>query len=174
MRSLLAATLLVLTVSGCTSCSNQKKVEEAQQQQAEDIIEANRRILEEETRRIDTYIEERNLEMERSRTGLRYKIEPLGSGPTPLPGEVATIEYTTHFIDGTVLGPEEKSTMNIWVNQDYTIRGLLEGVQMLRVGDNAKFILPSHLAYGVHGVPGEIPSRATVVFDVTLIAIKSL
>lgn len=172
IRNLLIGTGFLLALSSCTSCNSQKKIEEAQFQQSEDIIEANRRIIEEETRRIEEYISARNLVMKKSRTGLRYKIEPLGSGPTPKTGEIATIEYTTHFIDGTLLGPEQKSTMDIWVNQDYTIRGLLEGVQMLRVGDNAKFILPSHLAYGVHGVPGEIPSRATVVFEVTLTAIK--
>lgn len=163
---------VLLILSGCSSCSGQKKAEERQFQQQEDIIEANRRILEEESRLIDEYIAEHNLEMTKSRSGLRYLIEPLGSGNKPTTGQVAVIEYETFFLDDSNMGPAGSSRMEIWINQDHTIRGLLEGVQMMRVGDTGKFILPSHLAYGVQGIPGEVPSRATVIFDVKLIAIN--
>ncbi len=172
MRSFLVLAWALVLCTGCSSCTGQKKAEEKQHQQQEDIIEANRRIVEEEARLIDEYIAENNLTMTKSRSGLRYSIEPLGSGETPKEGQMAIIEYESSFLDDSPLGPEGKSRMQIWVDQDHTIRGLLEGVQMLRVGDSAKFILPSHLAYGVQGIPGEVPSRATVIFDVTLIAIN--
>lgn len=172
MRSFLVLVSALILCTGCSSCSGQKKAEERQIQQREDIIEANRRIIEEEARLIDEYIAERNLPMQKSRSGLRYSIEPLGSGEKPREGQVAVIEYESFFLDDSPLGPSGKSRMQIWVNQDHTIRGLLEGVQMMRVGDSAKFILPSHLAYGVQGIPGEVPSRATVIFDVKLIAIN--
>lgn len=172
MRSTIVLALILGLCTGCSSCSGQKKAEEQQRQQAEDIIEANRRILEEEARLIDEYIEKHSLEMVKSRSGLRYAIQETGSGPKPTDGQVVLIDYESFFLDDSNLGPAGSSQMVIRVNQDYTIRGLVEGVQMMRVGDSAKFILPSHLAYGMQGVPGEIPRRATVIFDVTLTAIN--
>ncbi len=163
---------LLVLCTGCSPRSGKKEAGERQRQQTEDMIEANRHILEEEARLINEYIASHNLTMKMSRTGLRYHIEPLGSGAVPKTGEVAIIEYKSSFLDDSPMGAAEPRRMEIRIDQDHTIRGLLEGVKMLRIGDSARFILPSHLAYGVHGVPGEVPSRATAVFDVLLIAIK--
>ena len=39
----------------------------------------------------------------------------------------------------------------------------------MKVGDKAKFIIPSHLAFGLLGDENKIPKRATLVYDVELI-----
>jgi FKBP-type peptidyl-prolyl cis-trans isomerase len=44
---------------------------------------------------------------------------------------------------------------------------------LLRVGDKARFILPSHLAHGVPGDGVKIPRRATIIYDLELINITS-
>jgi FKBP-type peptidyl-prolyl cis-trans isomerase FkpA len=50
--------------------------------------------------------------------------------------------------------------------------GLEEGILLLHVGDHAKFIVPSHLAFGLLGDQNKIPQRATLVYDIELVKLK--
>ena len=52
------------------------------------------------------------------------------------------------------------------------IPGWDEGILLLNKGDKARFVIPSHLAYGEAGAGGVIPPNATLVFDVELMDIK--
>jgi peptidyl-prolyl cis-trans isomerase A (cyclophilin A) len=51
------------------------------------------------------------------------------------------------------------------------IAGWDEGIQLLKVGDKARFVIPSDLGYGARGAGGAIPPNATLVFDVELVSI---
>jgi FKBP-type peptidyl-prolyl cis-trans isomerase len=52
------------------------------------------------------------------------------------------------------------------------IEGWDEGIQLLHVGDQARFVIPSDLAYGTSGAGGVIPPNATLIFDLELVAVK--
>ncbi len=52
------------------------------------------------------------------------------------------------------------------------IAGWDEGIQLLKVGDKARFVVPSHLAYGSQGAGDVIPPNATLVFDIELMEVK--
>ena len=42
----------------------------------------------------------------------------------------------------------------------------------LKVGDKARLVIPSDLAYGSRGAGGVIPPDATLIFDVELMNVK--
>jgi FKBP-type peptidyl-prolyl cis-trans isomerase len=48
-------------------------------------------------------------------------------------------------------------------------RGLDEAMQLLKVGDRAKLILPSHLAFGLVGDDNCVPRKAILIYDVQII-----
>ena len=52
------------------------------------------------------------------------------------------------------------------------IPGWDEGIQLLSIGDKARFVIPSDLAYGAQGAGGVIPPNATLIFDVELVAVS--
>jgi len=54
----------------------------------------------------------------------------------------------------------------------HVIEGWDEGIELLQVGDKARFVIPSHLGYGSRGAGGVIPPNATLVFDVELMDVK--
>lgn len=49
------------------------------------------------------------------------------------------------------------------------IKGWDEGVAYLKVGDQARFIIPADLGYGNRNIPGLIPANSTLIFDVELV-----
>ena len=51
------------------------------------------------------------------------------------------------------------------------IPGWDEGISLLKVGDKARFVIPSYLAYGSQGAGGVIPPNANLIFDVELVKI---
>ena len=42
----------------------------------------------------------------------------------------------------------------------------------MKVGGKAKLTVPYTLGYGVNGKPPNIPAKATLIFDIELLAIK--
>ena len=52
------------------------------------------------------------------------------------------------------------------------ISGWDEGIALLKVGDKARFVIPSYLGYGSQGAGGVIPPDATLIFDVELMNVK--
>lgn len=56
-----------------------------------------------------------------------------------------------------------KKSQKLLVGKDNVEAGLHEGIQLMHVGDQMRFILPSHLAHGLTGDQSKIP-RSPVSF----------
>ncbi|EQC41509.1 FK506-binding protein 2 [Saprolegnia diclina VS20] len=53
------------------------------------------------------------------------------------------------------------------------IKGWDQGLVGMCVGEKRRLTIPSGMGYGDHGSPPTIPGKATLVFDVELLAIKN-
>ena len=107
-------------------------------------------------------------------SGLRYKIIQKGSGAKAEKGKTVSVHYEGALANGQVFDSSYKRNQPIdfALGVGQVIPGWDEGIGLLQVGDKARFVIPSHLAYGSAGAGGVIPPNATLVFDVELMNVK--
>ena len=107
-------------------------------------------------------------------SGLRYQIIQEGSGEKAQKGKTVSVHYKGQLADGTVFDSSYKRNQPIDfpLGVGQVIAGWDEGIQLLKVGDKARLVIPGDLAYGSRGAGGVIPPNATLVFDVELMNVK--
>jgi len=107
-------------------------------------------------------------------SGLRYNILQEGTGVKAEKGKTVSVHYKGQLIDGQVFDSsyQRKQPIDFTLGVGQVISGWDEGIQMLKVGDKARFVIPSNLAYGSQGAGGVIPPDATLIFDVELMDVK--
>lgn len=107
-------------------------------------------------------------------SGLRYKVLQNGDGKQATKGATVSVHYKGQLLDGTVFDSsyKRKQPIDFAIGVGQVIAGWDEGIQLLKVGDKARLVIPSHLAYGSAGAGGVIPPDATLIFDVELMDVK--
>jgi FKBP-type peptidyl-prolyl cis-trans isomerase len=107
-------------------------------------------------------------------SGLRYQIIQKGDGAQAEKGKNISVHYKGQLADGTVFDSsyQRKQPIDFTVGIGQVIKGWDEGLQLLKVGDKARLVIPSDLAYGSQGAGGVIPPNATLIFDVELMAVN--
>lgn len=109
--------------------------------------------------------------MEKTASGLFYKITKAGEGAQPEKGAEVTVHYKGTLVDGTVFDSsyQRKEPIKFSAGVGQVIPGWDEGILLLNKGAAARFVIPSQLAYGAQGAGGVIPPHATLVFEVELV-----
>lgn len=107
-------------------------------------------------------------------SGLRYTILQEGNGKKAERNKTVSVHYKGQLVDGQVFDSSysRKQPIDFTLGVGQVIAGWDEGIQLLKVGDKARFVIPSNLAYGSQGAGGVIPPDATLIFDVELIDVK--
>ncbi|UII75129.1 peptidylprolyl isomerase [Flagellimonas sp. HMM57] len=107
-------------------------------------------------------------------SGLRYKMIQEGSGAKAEKGKTVSVHYEGSLTNGQVFDSSysRNQPIDFTLGVGQVISGWDEGIALLKVGDKARFVIPSHLAYGSAGAGGVIPPDATLIFDVELMNVK--
>ena len=106
-------------------------------------------------------------------SGLKYKDEVVGNGPSPTPGQTVTVHYTGRLENGTKFDSsvDRNQPLSFQIGRGTVVKGWDEGVMTMRVGGKRQLVVPPALGYGAAGRPG-IPPNATLIFDIELLAVK--
>jgi FKBP-type peptidyl-prolyl cis-trans isomerase len=119
-------------------------------------------------------LEKASAGFQQTASGLRYQIIQEGTGEQATAGKTVSVHYKGQLLDGTVFDSSYKrqQPIDFVLGQGQVIPGWDEGVSLLKVGDKARFVIPSDLAYGSRGAGGVIPPDAALLFDVELVAVN--
>ncbi|MCL6265225.1 peptidylprolyl isomerase [Flagellimonas myxillae] len=111
---------------------------------------------------------------EKTDSGLRFKLIQEGSGAKAEKGKMVSVHYEGSLTDGQVFDSSysRNQPIDFTLGVGQVIPGWDEGIGLLKVGDKARFVIPSNLAYGSAGAGGVIPPDATLIFDVELMNVK--
>lgn len=119
-------------------------------------------------------LEELKQGMEKTASGLLYKITKKGEGKKVEKGNTVSVHYAGRLTNGTEFDNSFKrgEPIEFPVGMGMVIRGWDEGLQLLNVGDEATFLIPPDLGYGTRGAGGVIPPNAWLIFDVKVVNAK--
>ncbi|MCL6272695.1 peptidylprolyl isomerase [Muricauda sp. 2012CJ35-5] len=111
---------------------------------------------------------------EKTESGLRYQMIQKGSGAQAEKGKTVSVHYEGSLTNGQVFDSSysRNQPIDFTLGVGQVIPGWDEGIGLLKVGDKARFVIPSNLAYGSAGAGGVIPPDATLIFDVELMNVK--
>ena len=165
--------LIMLLLFSAFSCEEKPQPQPApisKNEMKNSMETANRYLLNEEEEDIANYIKRHGLEVTSTGTGLRYQILKQGSEKRIEKGEKVTLEYELGSIAGDLFYSSEKDGVKSFVVGEGGVEtGLDEAMTYLHWGDQAKLIIPFHLAYGLHGDDNRIPEYATLVYTIKVI-----
>lgn len=107
-------------------------------------------------------------------SGLRYVVLQEGNGPRPKIRQRLTVLYRGMLIDGTEFSAmqDPKNPFIFRLGAGEVIVGWEEAFAEMRPGEKRVLIIPYALGYGLRGNPPNVPNRATLVFEVELLAIE--
>lgn len=108
--------------------------------------------------------------MIRTGSGLRYEILEHGDGDSIRAGDRAEIEYEIKQLNGKLCSRTESDEYEEFdVDKSEIESGIQEGIKHLKVGDRARFIIPSHLAHGLVGNMDNVPPLTTLWVEINVL-----
>ena len=137
----------------------------------EHLVEAQKISARQERESIQSFVERSGWPMQESPSGLWYHIYHSGSPDVPKVerGDVVKITYTLRLLSGEIIASSEMDGPKTFVvGHSEVENGLEEAVLLMRQGESARLILPSHLAFGLSGDGERVPSQATLLYDITI------
>ena len=102
-------------------------------------------------------------------SGLQYKILRDGKGRKPEPGDKVLIHHRGTLLSGAEFTSSYRKGEPVTVQVSGVIKGLTEGLQLMREGGKWKFFIPADLGFGERTPMGE----KVVIYEVELISIES-
>jgi FKBP-type peptidyl-prolyl cis-trans isomerase len=103
-------------------------------------------------------------------SGLQYEILKEGNGTSPLEDDEVEVHYHGTLLDGQVFDSSIERGEPAKFNVNGVIKGWIEALQLMKVGDKWKLFIPSNLAYAENG-NNSIGPNETLTFEVELLSI---
>ncbi|CCU72528.1 MULTISPECIES: FKBP-type peptidyl-prolyl cis-trans isomerase [Thalassolituus] len=105
-------------------------------------------------------------------SGLQYEvITAVAEGATPAATDQVRVHYHGTLIDGTVFDSSVERGEPAQFPVNRVIRGWVEALQMMKVGEKWKLFIPADLAYGAQSPSPKIPANSALIFEVELLEI---
>lgn len=169
MKYLVFGFLLVMV-----ACNSTEPKEKNVDWNMDKSTELNKELAIEQDIEIDLYFAAReNLDVKQTGTGLRFVLLKQANGEQPVAGMNVEVRYKVSLLDGKVVYKTADDEVDVFrIDNSEMESGIHEGIKLMRVGEKAKLVFPSHLAHGLTGDLQNIPPLSPLVVDIELIAIE--
>jgi peptidylprolyl isomerase len=106
-------------------------------------------------------------------SGLKYKDRVVGEGPTVKSGDRLSMHYEGTLDDGSKFDSsrDKNRPFEFDLGAGQVIKGWDIGVDGMNVGGQRMLVIPYDLAYGEGGIPGLIPAKSTLTFEVEVLEV---
>lgn len=132
-------------------------------------IEINKQIVKLKQDTIKQFIQDNNLQMSKTGSGLWYNIVQSGDTSTIQKGDIVKISYSISLLNGKYCYSSDSTGLKEFkVGQGGVESGLEEAILLMHKGDSADLIIPPHLAYGLIGDQKKIPALAILHYSVVV------
>ncbi len=148
-----------------------KITQKDQQKIKEQFVNANQQLLKKESDEIDYYVKAHKQPFTNTKLGIRYFVyKPSIKGDSVKAGQVIKMKYTVSLLTGDVCYSSDTDGIKTFkVGEENLESGIHRGVQLLKRGDKAYIIIPSHLAHGLLGDFKKIPPQMPIIYDVEIL-----
>ena len=137
------------------------------------LLNFNHQVVIAESQEIEDFMQRYHWKMNKTQTGLRWMVYKNGKGTVARKGDIVCIKYSVSLISGDLVYRSDSfRPFEFETGKAIVPNGLEEAILLLKPGDHAKLIVPSHLSYGLLGDQDKIMNRAILVYDVELCQIK--
>lgn len=164
--------MILLIFASCNQPSNENQVsEKLNKKEVEAHLErANKYLLKSEDQNIRDYISRHQYHMKETGTGLFYEIYQSSNGTKAIKGQIAQLNFKVFLLNGKLIYSSEKEGLKEFlIGKGGVESGLEEGILLMKTGEKARLIIPSHLAFGLLGDLEKIPEKASIVYDLELV-----
>lgn len=96
----------------------------------------------------------------------------VGTGAECKPGSTVKVHYKGTLLNGTVFDSSYDSGQPITFPLNNLIAGWQEGIPGMKIGGKRKLTIPYMKAYGERGIPGAIPPKSDLLFEIELLGLK--
>jgi FKBP-type peptidyl-prolyl cis-trans isomerase len=125
---------------------------------------------------LQQFLQEEKIPVQPAGSGLFYLVVEEGNGKKIEPGDTISINYEGKFLNGKYFDStirRKQPFQFIYGTEWQVIKGLEEGIGMMREGEKSLFILPSNLAFGPEGSStGIVPPYTSLVFVVEILSVN--
>ncbi len=134
------------------------------------------------------FIAEAEIKSDKLQSGLKIYFITKTDGEKPKTGAKVNVFYAGYFTTGELFDSNRREIAELYNKYDSKrdkregykpvamdfgpdatlISGFKEGLRQMKVGDKALLFIPSHLAYGTHGL-GQIPPDTDLIFELEIV-----
>lgn len=132
----------------------------------ENILNANKVIAASEETQIDAYLQRRGLTYTKLGDGVRYQEYLQGKGAKIDYEDNVIVTYHLQLLNGTEIYNGQIDTLTI--GRHLPNEGLDHALRQLHRGSKAYVIVPSSMGFGVRGDGDRVPSRAVLLYNLSV------
>lgn len=152
--------------------SDEYEAEQKQLKEKEYIESAER--LQNESRSIAKYIEDKGLTIRQQESGLYYIETKSGEGDSVQVGDLVAIHYSIYNIDDTLIESSYsyEQPLPFIYGDNQMIPGIEEAVGYMKVGGKSRIIVPSRLGFGDVKIDDNLPANSVLIIDLELVGLQ--